>query len=140
MFCLSARCLCKYPLHRVLDAAELVDIAGCHRFVAVEHLATEQRKLRVVPDSEIAGHGFGKYLVNLFGVGFGERFIVIVYNGAVFLILQVGGVRVNFAVVDAVLSEKFFEAVMCAYNSHTAYLAKWRGYEGLYRAKNEPRP
>ena len=129
MFCLPARCLCKYPRNRVFQSAELVDISGGDCFVTAEHFATEKREFRVVGDSEITRHGFGKYLVNLFGFLLYKGFIVVVNNGAVFLIFQVGGVRVNFALVDSVLSEKFFETGMSADDTHTTNLAKWRGYK-----------
>ena len=104
-------------------------VYGGDRFVAAKHFATEKREFRIVGDSEVTRYGFGKYLVNLFGLQLYEAFIVVVNNGAVFLIFQIGGVRVNFAVVDSVLPEKFFETGMSADDTHTTDLAKWRGYK-----------
>ena len=104
--------LCQYPLYSVFQRAELVYITVCHGYVAGEYLSPEKGKFRIVGNTQIPTDRITENTVHDCQTLFYRLFVVLFFNRAGFIVFQIGTIRIDFPVINALFPKIFLKRLV----------------------------
>ena len=109
--------LCQYPLYRVFQRTELIDIAVCHGYVAGEYLSPEKGKFRIVGNTQIPTDRIAENAVHDGQTLLYRLFVVVIFNRAGFIVFQIGTIRIDFPVINALFLEIFLKGLVSKHDT-----------------------